>query len=208
MKKRMMALLLALILCAVPVLAEETTAPEAPAEGAAVETPAEDMPTGEETSAEEPAAPAGAALAGPDDALPEDAVIVPDEPGTLTFANLERRLRENNLNVLAIQESVNSLEELDYEDLEEDLRKQLNEIARAQRGMGQMASLPPEHPYYTPYDSYAAAQLQQGYDSLREQFDAVRDGERQAVHHPAAVLPAWRAVPVCGQPDAHPAPRL
>ena len=150
MKKRMMALLLALTLCAVPVLAEETTAPEAPAEGAAVETPAEDMPAGEETPVEEPAAPAGAALAGPDDAAPEDAVIVPDEPGTLTFANLERRLRENNLNVLAIQESVNSLEELDYEDLEEDLRKQLNEIARAQRGMGQMASLPEAHPLYTP----------------------------------------------------------
>lgn len=170
MKKKLTALLLAALLvvslCAVPALAEETPliAPN-PAAGNAAEA--------------ESGKPVQPDPAGPDGVLSEDTVIVPDEVGFVSFANLERRLRENNLNVLALQESVDALAEIDYEDLAEDLREQLAQIARTQRGMGQAASLPEGHPFYTPYDSYAAAQLQTGYDSLRDQFDAIKDGEMQ-----------------------------
>ncbi len=130
------------------------------------------VPALAEESAPSPT-PAGELLIAP-------APAAPDAAGTLSFANLERRLREKNFNVLALQESVNALEEIDYEDLADDLRKQLNQLAQMQHGMYQAASLPSSHPYYTPFDSYADAQLQSGYDALRKQFDAVRDGEMQA----------------------------
>ena len=148
MKKKIIALLLAATLCAVPAVAGEADSP-----------------------------------AGPDGALSEGAVITPDAVGTLSFENLERRMRENNLNILALQESVNALQELDYEDLEEDLRKQLNNIAKMQRmnshGLGlDLDSMMP-YPITETEQMFAANQLEAGYDSLREQFDAVRDGEMQ-----------------------------
>ena len=163
MKNRIIALLLAALLavslCAAPAFAEETAETTAP--------PAAEVPS----------------PAGPDGALAEGAVIVPDAMGFLSFANLERRIREKNLNVLAIQESVNALQELDYEDLEEDLRKQLNNIAKMQRlnshGLGlDLDSMMP-YPITETEQMFAANQLEAGYDSLREQFDAVRDGEMQ-----------------------------
>lgn len=181
MKRRTIALLLALVLvlslCAMPALAEEAET---------TETPAAEEVTGEETAGETAAPGEGETVeteepvvepvspAGPDADLPEDAVIVPDEMGFVSFANLERRLRENNLNVLALQESVDALAEIDYEDLADYLRDQMATIARTQRGMGQLAMMEGSS-----VDSYAYDQLQAGYDSLREQFDSIKDGEMQ-----------------------------
>ena len=165
MKNRILALLLAALLavslCAAPAFAEETAETTAP-------------PAAEVLSP-----------AGPDGALAEGAVIVPDAMGFLSFANLERRIREKNLNVLAIQESVNALEELAYADLEEDLRKNINDTARAMWGYtsGSIDVYVPEFGVNMEvpmeWDSYAHAQLEQVYATLKEQFDAVRDGEMQ-----------------------------
>jgi len=189
MKQRVIALLLVLMLAlsfAVPVLAEETETTKTTAEE---ETIVEEKPLlispapSTDETAEETVAPRLPDPAGPDGELPEGSVIEPDAEGSLSFENLERRMRESNLNVLALQESVDALEEIDYKQLEDDLRDQLNGIAKMQRlnghGLGIDIDTGDIYPVTDGEKTYAAQQLQAGYDSLREQFDAVRDGEMQ-----------------------------
>ena len=186
MKKRSIALLLTLALvlslCAVTAAAGEKA--EEKTESQTAETVgAENGKTGEEAPAEE-----APSLAGPD-AEPETdpktgeviaaATIEPDAVGTVSFANIERRMRENNLNVLAMQESVDLIDGMDYDKMAEDLRRQLNRIADMQWGMRQASSLPEGYPGYMEFDSYAYGQMEQGYDALRKQLDAIKDGELQ-----------------------------
>lgn len=98
-----------------------------------------------------------------------DTGYVPDAVGSVTFENVERRMRESNLQVLSLQESVDMLESIDYADLQEDLRKQLNQIAKGQWYMvlmGQSGTL-------------AYEQMDQAYEAVREQFDAIKDGDMQ-----------------------------
>lgn len=72
----------------------------APAEGA------------EET---EEAAPADSPPDPDQETTGEELEIVPDPVGTVSFENLERRIREHNLQLLALEENVASLEGMDYE---------------------------------------------------------------------------------------------
>lgn len=186
MKQRIIALLLALALtlslCAVSALAGE----EAPAEDQAAEETtdgseaagnAEDGAPAEE---EEPLSPAG-----PDtepeidpetgESLTEAVETVPDEVGTVTFANVERRMREKNLQVLVLEENIQALEVIDYDKLEQSLRETLNDIADAQWGMITSSGMMGE----PIAGSLASQNLQTQYDAVREQFDAIRDGEMQ-----------------------------
>lgn len=106
-------------------------------------------------------------IAGPD--AETEAAYEPDPEGSASFANLERRVRENNLQYLAIQENVTNLENFKYDQIYESLRTQLNNIASGQyflsvTGQG---------------DSYQAVSLSQAYDSLRGQFDAIKNGDLQ-----------------------------
>ena len=206
MRTKWMALALALALTfslgTAPALAAEPDSGAAPAQEAdAAPEPAEDTPSGggetpagEGEDAENGDTPSGGETpedgeasapaeeapspAGPDpDPQPDpetgetpESEWVPDPEGTATFENVERRMREGNLQVLALQESIDMLESIDYEELQEDLRKQVNQIAKAQWYMvllGQNGTL-------------AYEQMDQAYDAVREQFDAVRDGEMQA----------------------------
>lgn len=124
---------------------------------------------------------------------------VPDPAGTITFDNLGRRMRENNLNVLALEENIQVIQSTDYDELKEDLRKGLNEIASAQWNLvtaGSMIQLPdiPLIPGFS--DSLQGAlsgiasmstasivqQLQVQYDAMRETFDDIKDGKLQADH--------------------------
>lgn len=91
---------------------------------------------------------------------------IPDPVGTISFTNLERRLRENNYNLLALEETIASVEVIDYDKMTEDMRKQLNQIARAQWMMVEFGQ----------GDSYAATALANSYSSLREVFDDLKDG--------------------------------
>ena len=178
MKKRSIALLLTLALvlslCAVTAAAGEKA--EEKADSQTEETTGEENgETAEGETGEETEPPS---LAGPD-AEPETdpktgeviaaATIEPDAVGTVSFANIERRMRENNLNVLALQENVDFIDSMDYDKMYEDLRKNLNNIANGQWVMIEAGA----------GDSYAYAQSQQLYDSLRKQFDAIKDGELQ-----------------------------
>lgn len=172
MRQRIRAMLLALALVlslgAVPVLADQTPQPEqsaaepAEAEQSQQEETAPAEGTEEESPADSPA--------GPDqETIGEDMEIVPDPVGTVSFENLERRIREHNLQLLALEENVASLEGMDYEAMQESLRKRLHNLAQGKWMLTQMQQ----------GDSYAYTQMSQGYDALRDQFDAIEDGELQ-----------------------------
>lgn len=177
MKKRLMALLLALALtlsvCAVSAVAEENPAAEETAQ--TEETAAAEEAAGEETT-EEAAGQDEVSPAGPDaktGELIEAVTLVPDEVGAVSFANIEQRVRENNLNFLTLQQSIEMLEDIDYEDLEADLRAAVNTISNSKLGMIMAGSAEPIA------SSLAITSMEAQYDALKEQFDAVYNGELQ-----------------------------
>lgn len=189
MKQKIIALLLVLALtlslCAVSALAGEESQEQAEGpqtaeetEGAAEAESPEDGEAAEETETPSPAGPDAEPEVDPEtgEALADAVEIVPDELGTVTFENVERRMRENNLQILTLEESVQSIEDIDYDDLYEDLRQQLNTIAKTQWGI---VMTPSEYlgGDYTKDKTYD--QLDQAYDAVREQFDAIKDGEMQ-----------------------------
>ena len=159
MKVRMTALVLALVLAlgTVPALAQEPAEGEAEDQGAASAQDQTDTAEGEAAQESSPA--------GPDQ---DEAEMEPDPEGTVRFASLERRIRESNLQIQALDENIAALEELDYEDLEEDLREQLNRLASEIWDSSG-----------NPIGGVIGAMYQQQYDAMREQFDALRDGELQ-----------------------------
>ena len=197
MKQKLTALLLALAMifsiCAMSAIAGETPAAEEDALSTETETSgeiaAENENSGEtaEEAAEEPIY-----LAGPDaeDGVTsskgrplnektqkrlEKATLTNEKLDTIVFSDLEKQMRAKNLQLNAIEENVLIIEEIDYDELYEDLREQLNDIASAQWGF---VTLPDgfmsEYEKDKSYD-----QLDQAYDSIRETFDAIKDGELQ-----------------------------
>lgn len=198
MKQRIIALLLVLALtlsvCAVSALAGEESREqpeERTAETAETSGTEDGEPGGTEEQPEDGEEKEAPSLAGPDaepevdpetgEPLTEEVEIVPDELGSVTFANVERRMRENNLQILILEESIQAIGEIDYDDLYEDLRKQLNSIAKTQWSLVVMS---PEALSYVGINSEydrdkSYDQLDQAYDAVREQFDAIKDGEMQ-----------------------------
>ena len=190
MKKRSIALLLTLALvlslCAVTAVAGETaedqqeTAGESQTEEISGETESEE--TDGEATEEETEPPS---LAGPDaepeidpetGEIIESDLIEPDAVGTVSFANVERRMRENNLQILGIQGNIDTIEEIDYDEMYEDLREQLNEIASQQWGL---VMTPAEYLGGDYQKDKTYDQLDQAYDAVREKFDAIKDGDMQ-----------------------------
>ena len=179
MRKKWMALALVLALtlswCAGSALAEETGPEDAQTAESGENTETGETPEGEEPAedteenAASPAGPDPAPETDPETGEIMDTGYVPDPVGSVTFENVERRMREGNLQVLALQETVDMLNSIDYADLQEDLRQQLNQISQGQWYMvlmGQSGTL-------------AYEQMDQAYDAVREQFDAIKDGEMQ-----------------------------
>ncbi len=197
MRQRIIALLLALTVlasvCAVSALAEERAAPEDGKQTDQTASPAENTPETSEAlpaetapeEAQETEETASPSLAGPD--LAENVTIQPDALGEVSFANVERRMRENNLQLLALEQSVLTIEDIDYDKLYDQLWQQLNDIARAQWGLVQasnamrsLSQIPgsgvtySDYEYHTSYD-----QLDRAYAAVREQFDALKEGDMQ-----------------------------
>lgn len=98
---------------------------------------------------------------------PEPEIITPDAVGTVSFANVSRRLRENNLSVLSLEENINAIKAIDYDKMTDDIRKKLNNIADAQWFMTISGN------------SFAAKSMSSSYDSLKDSFDDIRDGKLQ-----------------------------
>ena len=178
-RSMLLALALALSLGAVPVLADQTPQPE-PSAADPAETEQTQTEEGETAPAEgaeetEEAAPADSP-AGPDqETTGEELEIVPDPVGTVSFENLERRIREHNLQLLALEENVTSLEGMDYEAMQESLRKRLHNFALGKwikHSDVELANI-------MGFGEVSLEFLNSSYDALREQFDAIRDGELQ-----------------------------
>ena len=102
-----------------------------------------------------------------------------DAEGTVSFENLESRVRKNFTTLKMLDESIASINEIDFDKMYDDLRKNLNQIARAQHGMMQLNSLPSDNPYYQPLDSYTYGTLSSTYDSLKDTFEDMKDGKVQ-----------------------------
>ena len=174
MRKRILAFLLAAaligsLLVTAAVAEEGGDAPETAQSGETAESA--------QTQAEEPEAEDGKAAAeeaaGETGEPTQDAqteIPAPDPVGQLSFANLESRLRENNLTVLMLEESIASIDAMDFEKMQNDLRDQLNAIAKLQY----LSIVYPEAAGGMTFDS-----LQSSYDALKEQFDDLKEGKIQ-----------------------------
>ncbi len=106
-----------------------------------------------------------------------------DPEGTVSFANLETRVRENNLTIRMLEESIASIDVVDYEKMYDELKDGLNEIAKIQRTMlqlGQLDSAMGNTSLSGSFSSeYIFSSLDASYDSLRETFDDLKDGKIQ-----------------------------
>lgn len=113
---------------------------------------------------------------------------VPDAVGTVSFANLEARLRENNLNLLALEETIASIEAIDYEEMTDDVRDALNMVADTKFEL-RVNQMPPTGSMMQDYvnqilsemsTSATLQSLDQTYDSLRDTFEDLKEGKIQA----------------------------
>ena len=106
-----------------------------------------------------------------------------DPEGTVSFANLEARVRENNQTIRMLEESIASIDVVDYEKMYDELKDGLNEIAKIQRTMlqlGQLDSAMGNTSLSGSFSSeYIFSSLDASYDSLRETFDDLKDGKIQ-----------------------------
>ena len=99
--------------------------------------------------------------------IEQEAVILPDAEGTVSFPNLESRMRKGFYSLLSLEETLNSLRVIDYEKMTDDLRDGINAIADAQWFMTITGN------------SMAAQSLQASYDSLHKTFDDLYTGKFQ-----------------------------
>ena len=150
--KRSISMLLAIL-----TLAGTLTLPSMAAE------PDEEKGTAQEAVQEEESAQADGTEAEEAEPEPE-----PDPEGTVTWGNLDDRIRAESLNARILIENITGIEDIDYDQMYEDLRRQLNDIAQAQWMMILMGA------------GQAADALDQSYDSLRDVFESIKDGELQA----------------------------
>ncbi len=107
----------------------------------------------------------------PEQTLPAEETTLeppaPDAEGTVSFANLETRMRKGFYSLLSLEETLNSLRVMDYDKMTDELRDGINAIADAQWFMTISGN------------SFAAQSLQASYDSLHKTFDDLYSGKFQ-----------------------------
>ena len=128
---------------------------------------------------------------------PELTVPRPDPVGQLSFANLETRVRENNLSVLALQETMEAVKVTDYKELRGDLEDQLDAledmtdgIKALMQGLGTV--VPPSSEDGSPslvldandrltqlLAGYVLGTLESSTDSLEDAIADIRSGKTQ-----------------------------
>lgn len=170
MKQRILALLLALALmgslCAVSALAGESEAAQPDGTGEAAEIQETAAETAEETAeeAEEPASPAGPdpdPVVDPETGKQAEVAYTPDAVGDISFANLERRMRENNLNLLSLEENIKALETINYDSMADTY--------------GDMMSALADMVWVNPSNT----DLQKNYQAAADAYEAIRKGDLQ-----------------------------
>ncbi|MCD8066193.1 MAG: hypothetical protein LUE15_03310, partial [Oscillospiraceae bacterium] len=91
----------------------------------------------------------------------------------IDWADLEAEIRENSLSGQIIAESISGIEAVNYDDMAENLRDQLNALATAE--------------WYMLEYGLDATTVANTYDTLRETFDDLIDGNIQENNYD----PAW-----------------
>lgn len=105
-----------------------------------------------------------------------------DAEGTVSFENLEKRVRENYPTLLALQETIETINAIDYDKLYDDLRDQMATIAKTQWIMiddGPDGDFVREY-LGVEYDSYTYSTMDSAYDTLRDTFEDLKEGKLQA----------------------------
>lgn len=110
----------------------------------------------------------------PEESAPEPEEYIPDPIGSISFANVNPRMREGNLQVKALQESIEIIDEIDYDKLKDQLRYQLNDLAKTQWSLVMASDFMSDYEYHSAYD-----QLDRAYDAVRKQFDDITQGDMQ-----------------------------
>lgn len=101
-----------------------------------------------------------------------------DNTAALTYEALEERIKQAGPGYLILEETIASIEAVDYDKLTDDLRDTLNTVAKAQWGMFQLSQLPAEYGGGS-LDTYTYGRLGESYTSLKGSFEDLRDGEIQ-----------------------------
>ena len=195
MKRKSIAMLLALALvlslCAVTAAAGEQAQDQRETAGESRETAGEDeaVPEGgtaeEETEPDSPAGPDTEPGTGPEagEAV-ENSLIEPDAVGTVSFANLERRMRENNLTILTLDQTIEMLQDIDYEQMGKDLLDGVNQAVVALGNMRQYGGVVFDFAG-NPIGSapacgqMAVSSMEQQYEAVKKQYEAFKDGDIQ-----------------------------
>ncbi len=99
-----------------------------------------------------------------------------DDVNSISFSNVRSRIREHNLDYQSLQGSILTIEEIDYDETHEQLRQAMNELAANQWSIVQMGSLGLIGEYEK---NSTLAAMDQQYAALKEQFDAIENGEMQ-----------------------------
>lgn len=167
MKKRLLALaaLCALAVgCAVPAFADGASKPAINYDAGKDTQVKVEVKTSEEE--EEPAL----TPAGPDDAEDRNGYEA-DKVGFVSFENIERRMRKENLKIQMMDETIDTLEEMDYDAIETQLRSGLSMIEAQVLNIQQAAALEPIGA------QVAITNLQAQAAELQTQLDAIKSGD-------------------------------
>lgn len=89
------------------------------------------------------------------------------EPTRLTWEDLEERIRGGSLNALVLEENIGSIQAIDYKRMYEELREQINSVAKAPWMMILMG------------DPDGAEGLRPTANTLRDTFESIKDGTMQ-----------------------------
>ncbi len=92
--------------------------------------------------------------------------------GSVTLSVIEKAVLSNNLTVLGIEENIAMIDEIDYDELLDDLRKAINTLSDAEWALMSLSG--------TPYaDSYRLDQISSQSDTLNDQYDDIKSGKMQ-----------------------------
>ena len=128
-------------------------------------------------SAEKPAVETVDTVTGAADQATQETQVRPADPeGTVSFENLEKRVREHNANILTLEETIATLEAIDYQEMSDELRDGMNAIMDA---IWAKDDLPPQFSAAMGLDRVSYDSLQSSYDSMRKTFDDIKEGNLQ-----------------------------
>lgn len=178
---RLLALVLALALCAIPALAQ-TEGAGLPAEGEASE---EGGPAGEEggkDAAEEPPASSGTIVVEPgaptgNSAMDDELVFTgEDDFRYLAFEDLKAKVLEGSLTARMLEESIASIDAMDYTRMYQELSSQMSSLEAAQM---MYAQIPVSSPMEGAMQGFVISNLASSYASLNSTVTDLATGKLQ-----------------------------